>query len=243
MQLKRKLILIALCAFHNVEVMASDVFINKMRASESIYVLDLVKLALSYSHRQYQYVQNDAALEGTISVFWGGTSSGQEDTYIPVHIDAYRSLMNLHFMIGRRDQVHRCKSINRLNQRQRFTLAQGRSWKDAKRLQAAGFDVVFSSKKTGLYHMPEGGRFNAFLRGATDAWLEANLANRMIFDLDNLFLPQQARESSKYDLSVGDFTQEARGNQVANTSLTQFTKTPNADTKLPKYRLSSAMKV
>lgn len=183
MQFKRTFILIALCVLHNVDVMASEVFINKIRASESTYMLDLMKLALSYSPRQYQYVQtksrltkdaqNEAALDGTISVFWGGTSPDQEDTYIPVHIDAYRGLMSLRFMIVRGDDVDRFKSVNNLTQLQQFTLGQGRGWKDGKILQAAGFDVAFSSKKTGLYHMLEGGRFDAFPRGATEAWVEA----------------------------------------------------------------------
>ncbi|SMF04936.1 hypothetical protein SAMN02745866_00386 [Alteromonadaceae bacterium Bs31] len=164
-----------------------DVPINKIRATNSPYMLDLMKLALSYSDRQYKFVetserlskaaQHEAALHGNIAVYWGGTSPDQEEEFIPVRIDGYRGLMSLRFMIVRASDIGRYRSVNNINDLRNFRMGQGRGWKDGKILESAGFDVEVATKKAGLFHMLDGGRFDAFPRGATEAWVETD-ANR-----------------------------------------------------------------
>jgi hypothetical protein len=126
------------------------------------YMNGLLKLALSYSDRNYIFSTTtevysrprvvESVKSGVISVMWGGTSEEMERDFIPIRIDAYRGLMN-----------HRLFFIR---------LGQGRSWQDASILESAGLNVVKTTKKPGLYHMLDGGRFDAFPRGANEVWTE-----------------------------------------------------------------------
>ncbi len=180
--------LMLLCFFVSEAVAAPiEVPINKLRATSSPYMLNLMKLALSYSDRQYTFVetserlskraQHEATLYGNIAVYWGGTSPDQEREFIAVPIDGYRGLMSLRFMIIRSNDVNRFSSVGSVRDLQGFAMGQGRGWKDGRILEAAGFTVELSTKKSGLYHMLDGGRFDAFPRGATEAWIEVD-ANR-----------------------------------------------------------------
>jgi len=160
----------------------TDIGINQVR-NRSTYMLDLMKLALSYSENQYRFVEmnerfsknaeREAALNGKIGVFWGGTSDDQERDFIPVLIDGYRGLMSMRFFIIRENDQARFDKVRTLADLQQIPVGQGRSWRDGKILEAAGITVERSSKKTGLYYMLEGGRFDGFPRGATEAWVEA----------------------------------------------------------------------
>lgn len=181
----RKVVFILVFLALSVSAIASDlnVGINKIRAQNNTYMLNLLKLALSYSDKPYQFKQTNerlskdaqyqAALHGTIAIFWGGTSPEQEETFIPVRIDGYRGLMSLRFMIVREEDVSRFSQVTELSQLRQISMGQGRGWKDGDILRSAGFKVELSSKKKGLFHMLEGGRFDAFPRGATEAWTEA----------------------------------------------------------------------
>lgn len=166
-----------------------EIGINQLR-DRSTYMLDLMKLALSYTtDRQYVFVETDerlsknaeheAALVGKIGVFWGGTSEDQEQDFIPVRVDGYRGLMSLRFFIIRAGDQGRFSSVRNLEDLQKFKMGQGRSWRDGEILEASGISVERSTKKDGLFHMLDGGRFDAFPRGATEAWVEAEAYNHL----------------------------------------------------------------
>lgn len=159
-----------------------EIGINQVR-NRSTYMLDLMRLALTYSDTTYTFVETgerlsknaerEAALAGTIGVFWGGTSEDQERDFIPVRIDGYRGLMSLRFFIIREGDQARFSAIRNLQDLRNIKFGQGRSWKDGEILEASGLVVERSTKKPGLFHMLDGGRFDAFPRGATEAWIEA----------------------------------------------------------------------
>lgn len=161
-----------------------EVGINQVR-NRSTYMLDLMKLALTYTtDTNYVFVETDerlsknaeheATLSGKIGVYWGGTSEDQERDFIPIHVDGYRGLMSLRFFIIRDGDQSRFSAIRTLDDLQRIKMGQGRSWRDAEILEASGIKVERATKKDGLFYMLEGGRFDAFPRGATEAWDEAN---------------------------------------------------------------------
>lgn len=200
-----------------------DVGINKVRDSNNTYMLNLLKLALSYSNTPYQFIETEerlskdaqyqAALHGSIAVFWGGTSPEQESTFIPVRIDGYRGLMSLRFMIVRAEDKTRFQHINSLQQLSQISMGQGRGWKDGDILRSAGFKVELSSKKKGLFHMLDGGRFDAFPRGATEAWAEVE-ANKDLplmveehlvirYPLPTYFFVNKGREKLAKDIEFG----------------------------------------
>jgi hypothetical protein len=75
------------------------------------------------------------------------------------------------FFIRQGDQA-RFDNIKTLEDLKQIRLGQGRSWQDASILESAGLDVVKTTKKPSLYHMLDGGRFDAFPRGANEVWTE-----------------------------------------------------------------------
>lgn len=175
------LILLLVCG--DAYAQSNTVGINQVR-NRSTYMFDLMKLALSKSGKKYEFVEaserlsknaeREAALSGRIAVFWGGTSEEQERDFLPVRVDGYRGLMSLRFFIIRKEDQGRFSSVRNVDDLKQFAFGQGRGWKDGDILEAAGLKVERSAKKAGLFHMLDGSRFDAFPRGATEAWIEAN---------------------------------------------------------------------
>lgn len=146
------------------------------------YMNGLLKLALSYSNKNYAYSSTSEAYSrprvmesvksGVISVMWGGTSEEMERDFLPIRIDAYRGLMNHRLFFIRQGDQARFDQIETLEDLKQISFGQGRSWQDASILESAGLTVVKTTKKPGLYHMLDGGRFDAFPRGANEVWTE-----------------------------------------------------------------------
>lgn len=148
------------------------------------YMNGLLKLALSYSSTKYTFATTpevysrprvmESVRSGSISVMWGGTSEEMERDFIPVRVDAYRGLMNHRLFFIRKGDQARFDNIHNLEDLKKVRMGQGRSWQDASILENAGFEVVKATKKPSLYHMLDGGRFDAFPRGANEVWTELN---------------------------------------------------------------------
>lgn len=146
------------------------------------YMNGLLKLALSYSDKKYIFSTTtevysrprvvESVKSGIISVMWGGTSEEMERDFIPIRIDAYRGLMNHRLFFIRQGDQARFDNIKTLEDLKQIRLGQGRSWQDASILETAGLNVVKATKKPSLYHMLDGGRFDAFPRGANEVWTE-----------------------------------------------------------------------
>lgn len=146
------------------------------------YMNGLLKLALSYSDKEYIYATTpevysrprvmESVKSGHISVMWGGTSEEMERDFLPIRIDAYRGLMNHRLFFIRQGDQARFDQVRTLDDLKKIKLGQGRSWQDASILESAGLQVVKATKKPSLYHMLDGGRFDAFPRGANEVWTE-----------------------------------------------------------------------
>lgn len=176
---------------------ATDIGINQVR-NRSTYMLDLMKLALRYSDNEYRFIETgerlsknaekEALRSGKIAVIWGGTSQELEAEFIPVRIDGYRGLMSLRFLIIRKEDQHLFSNIQTPADLKSLSYGQGRGWTDGAILESAGLTVERSAKKKGLYHMLEGGRFDAFPRGATEAWLEADANSDLNLTVDKYLI-------------------------------------------------------
>ncbi len=146
------------------------------------YMNGLLKLALSYSGKNYIFSTTpevysrprvmESVKSGAISVMWGGTSEEMERDFLPIRIDAYRGLMNHRLLFIRQGDQARFDQIKTLEDLKHIRFGQGRSWQDASILESAGLQVVKATKKPSLYHMLDGGRFDAFPRGANEVWTE-----------------------------------------------------------------------
>lgn len=146
------------------------------------YMNGLLKLALSYSDKNYIFVTTsevysrprvmESVKAGSISVMWGGTSEEMEREFIPIRIDAYRGLMNHRLFFIRQGDQARFDHIHTLDDLKKIKFGQGRSWQDASILENAGLQVIKATKKPSLYYMLDGARFDAFPRGANEVWTE-----------------------------------------------------------------------
>ncbi|MCU4677381.1 transporter substrate-binding domain-containing protein [Catenovulum sp. 2E275] len=184
MLLKCRYGLIILFAWSHLSFAAVDVITNKKSNAASNYMTGLLELALSYSTTDYQLKSTDEVLSksrvleslktGTIHVTWGGTSEQLEQDYIPIRIDTYRGLMSHRLMFIRQNDQARFNQIKTPEDLQNIKFGQGRRWQDTKILEASGLTVIKSNKKQNLYYMLDGGRFDAFPRGASEALIELN---------------------------------------------------------------------
>jgi len=177
-------IFISLIGFSYVSLAQNSVnVITNMKSNvQTDYMSGLLKLALSYSDKNYKYSTTnevysrprvmESLLSGDISVMWGGTSEQMESNFIPIRIDAYRGLMNHRLMFIRAGDQARFDQVNSLEDLRSIRFGQGRSWSDAKILEASGLQVVKATKKQSLYYMLDGSRFDAFPRGANEVWTE-----------------------------------------------------------------------
>jgi len=173
---------------------AKTLVINKIRATNSPYMLNLLKLALSYSDTEYTFKELPERLTKTasrealrldeINVIWGGTSKDMEANYRPIRIDGYRGLMSMRFLIIRKGDQARFNNIRTLEDLKSLRFGQGRTWTDGKILEHSGLTVRRSTKKDGLYHMLDGGRFEAFPRGATEAWKEVDQMSSLPLEVE-----------------------------------------------------------
>lgn len=190
MPIKPKLIMILQCgvlAFLMIgtQLLAAEtktVVTNMKSNVQTDYMNGLLKLALSYSSKNYVFSTTsevysrprvmESVKSGAISVMWGGTSEEMERDFLPIRIDAYRGLMNHRLLFIRQGDQARFDRIKTLEDLKQIRFGQGRSWQDASILESAGLEVVKATKKPSLYHMLDGGRFDAFPRGANEVWTE-----------------------------------------------------------------------
>lgn len=159
-----------------------QVTLNMRSSVQSDYIYDLLKLALAYSENTYTFNSTseiysrprmmESIKNGNISLMWGGTSEEMESDFIPVRIDVYRGLMNHRLFFIRAGDQARFDKINTLDDLRQVKFGQGRSWQDAKILESAGLTVIKTTKKPSLFYMLDGERFDAFPRGASEAWTE-----------------------------------------------------------------------
>src|SRR5690606_9783440 len=115
-------------------------------------------------------------------------------------------------LIRKGDQAHfdRVQTLDDLRQ---FSLGQVRTWQDSDILEKSGFKVVKITKKPGLFHMLDGARFDAFPRGANEAWnelaafptlaldVEKNLV--LVYPLPTYFFVSKHRPEVAQDLEEG----------------------------------------
>ncbi len=172
---------------------------NKPANLGSGYMQGLMKLALDYSGKPYTYTTTDETYSrprqmetvraGSLSLMWGGTSEQMEQDFIPVRIDAYRGLMSHRIFIIRQGDQAKFDNIRTLEDLKKISFGQGRSWQDASILEQAGLTVIKTTKKNSLFYMVDGGRFDAFPRGANEAWNEIAAFNNLALTVEkNLVL-------------------------------------------------------
>ena len=159
------------------------IHVNAPSSGTGDYELSLLRLALEKIHKPYEIrpVPENGATQariielidsGQVDLFWAATSLELEKKLTPVRIPLYKGLLGYRVLLIRRDDQPRFQSIKTAAQLKTIKLGQGKTWADTDILSANGFTLVTSMKYPGLFHMLDGGRFDAFPRGIQEPWAE-----------------------------------------------------------------------
>ncbi|WP_221935054.1 transporter substrate-binding domain-containing protein [Catenovulum sediminis] len=91
---------------------------------------------------------------------------------LPIRIPLFKGLLGHRIFIIRQGEQHRFSNVRSLSDLAEFKMGQGANWADTKVLNAAGLNVVTTTKYHNLFYMLEGGRFDLFPRGVHEPFAE-----------------------------------------------------------------------
>lgn len=150
--------------------------------SNAAYAVRMLELALSKSDRTYSVDVRDAALtsqrlhqellDGTLDIHWTATSNELEESLLPVRIPLYKGLLGYRVLLINKNNAEMFSDVSSFHDLKRYSFGQGRGWTDATILESNGLHVVQTAKYESLFHMVDGGRFDAFPRGVHEPWGE-----------------------------------------------------------------------
>lgn len=155
---------------------------SKSVNAHETYAAGLIKLAVSYHPEKYQISSTKSRLSemrqfeelksGRIDIIWMGASFELEERFLPIRIPLFKGLLGHRIFMIRKGQQAKFSQMNSLDDLKNVSLGQGGAWADTAILQAAGLDVVTANNYPSLFHMLDGGRFDAFPRGIHEPWEE-----------------------------------------------------------------------
>ncbi len=187
------------------------------------YATGLIKLALSYSSNRYDYNEfsgdyAEARLfaeveSGNISVLWAATNEEKEKLLHPIRFPMFKGLLGHRIFIIPEGRQAYFDDIETFDDLKRITFGQGRTWPDTRILEHNGLYVEKVNRYNNLFHMVEGGRFDAFPRGVQEPWSE--IASRpelhltveknlmLIYKLPFYFFVRSSTDQFTIDLTEG----------------------------------------
>lgn len=179
-----RLFLAAILIFSFGKVSAEEVRVLYTEGFDSVgeYCMGMLKLALEHVDHPYEITvdpgrRTDArAVEevrsGHLDLIWAGSSIATEEMLLPVRIPLYKGLFGYRILLIRKGEQSKFDNIRNLTGLQKITMAQGTNWPDAEILEQNGFQVERILKYSSLFHMLEGGRYDALPRGMQEPWRE-----------------------------------------------------------------------
>ncbi len=148
------------------------------------YTIDALKLTLSQLDSKYTLTEIpeevtqertiEMVKEGRIDVYWMASSSDIEEQLMPIRFPLMKGLLGHRINIIRPDMQQKFGAITTIDDVKKLKFGQGTSWPDTVILRDNGINVVTCNKYQGLFHMVEGGRFDAFPRAVLEAWSETS---------------------------------------------------------------------
>lgn len=157
--------------------------VNEAVDENGRYAMQMLGLALSKLDTKYTVETqtnadstqarniNDVS-SGALDLLWAATNQEMEDALRPIRIPLYKGLLGHRIFIihpSSQDRFDRVRTFEDLKQ---FTFGQGTTWADSNILATNGLNVVRANKYQNLFHMVDGGRFDAFPRGVQEPWGE-----------------------------------------------------------------------
>lgn len=150
------------------------------------YSVRMLKLSLARASTKYEIVEDTASGQrtqgryiedlraGRIDVMWAASDASIEAQVPPVRIPLLKGLLGHRIFLIHKNSQHKFDAINTLEDLKKIKFGQGATWADTNILESNGLTVVKTQKYENLFHMLDGGRFDAFPRGVQEPWGEVN---------------------------------------------------------------------
>ena len=173
--------------------------LNAASGAKADYVISLLNLAFSHIDTRYRIEKDltpstqsrikEELKSGNLDLMWVSTSNESEEEYTPVRIPLLKGLLGYRLLIIREGEQSRYDNVRTLQDLQKFTFGQGRTWADASILEANGLPLVKVTKMDSLFYMLDGARFDAFPRGASEPFEEVKKYSQLNLTIEkNLLL-------------------------------------------------------
>lgn len=192
---------IVFCVFLSTSINTHATTLRVVQGNNSIevYAKGLLTLALSKLPEKYELqeaAQNTSEerivsllMDNQLDVVWYATTNDLEERLQPIRIPIYRGLLGYRVLLIKKGTQSRFDGIKTLKDLQGLSLGQGRFWADTNVLTANNLNVVKVLKYEGLFYMLDGGRFDAFPRGAHEPWSEMERYPNLALEVEqNLLL-------------------------------------------------------
>lgn len=163
-----------------------------------VYAKGILKLALSKSGEKYDLqatIPNTSEermvnmmIDNQLDVAWYATTKDLEERLLPIRICIFRGLLGYRVLMIKAGTQHKFDDIKTLEDLKTVSLGQGRFWADTNVLTANGLNVVKVLKYDGIFYMLDGGRFDAFPRGAHEPWAEIKSHPTLALDVEKNLL-------------------------------------------------------
>jgi hypothetical protein len=160
-----------------------EIRVNEYTDPNSRYIIAQLKNALAHIDTKYKLTilhesftqartNEEVKNQGIINLCWTTSDPEIEKELRPIRIPILKGLLGYRILIINKNNQHKFSQVKTLEDLKRFTFGQGKTWTDTKILQSNGFNVVTINKYPGLFHMVDGGRFDAFPRGVNEPFGE-----------------------------------------------------------------------
>lgn len=162
------------------------------------YAKGLLKLALSKIPEKYEWDDTTATnteariiqmvVENQLDICWYASTNDFEERMLPIRIPMYRGLLGYRILMIKKGTQSKFDGIRTIDDLKRVSLGSGRFWADTDVLVANQLNVVKVLKYESLFHMLDGGRFDAFPRGAHEPWSEMKRYPTLDLDVEKNLL-------------------------------------------------------
>lgn len=181
------------------QVQAESLRVVQGNNSIEVYAKGLLRLALSKVPGSYDLNESipntseermvSMLIDNQLDVVWYATTNDLEERLQPIRICIYRGLLGYRVLMIKTGTQNKFEGIKTLEDLKRVSLGQGRFWADTNVLTANNLNVVKVLKYESLFYMLDGGRFDAFPRGAHEPWSEMQRYPKLALDVEqNLLL-------------------------------------------------------
>jgi ABC-type amino acid transport substrate-binding protein len=187
------------------------------------HMLKMIQLALDHVDSKHKLEPVEApmtqtrliedTLNGNLDIMWAGTSKELEEQLEPIRIPMYKGLLGHRLLIIRKGDQAKFDQVKNIEDLRKIPLGQGTAWIDTKILEANGLKIVKTMKYPNLFHMLDGGRFDAFPRAVFEPFSEVDkLPNlnltvekrlMLVYKMDSYLFVNKNNKQLARDLELG----------------------------------------